>query len=129
MPNEEGTMTEEQRLIFTMVQEGRLTVEQAERLLAALAPDTDERDAQPEPDDFAEPAGEAEAWTDEPCAAFSAHFQGHLHDEMRRVHDEVSRVHDQVHAELRRMMPEVHRIHDEVRRALGQALGELRRVF
>jgi hypothetical protein len=135
-------MTEEQRVIFTMVQEGRLTVEQAERLLAALTPDTDERDARPEPDDFAEVAGEApepdevaetaseaEDWTDETCDAFSAHFHGHLHDEMRRVHAEMSRARDQVHAELQRVMPEVRRAHDEVRRAVVHALGELRRVF
>jgi SHOCT-like domain len=122
-------MTEEQRVIFTMVREGRLTVEQAERLLAALSPEIDESDARPEPDHFAEPAGDAEDWTDETCDAFTAHFHGHLHDEMRRVHAEVSRARDQVHAELQRVMPEVRRAHDEVRRAVVHALGELRRVF
>jgi hypothetical protein len=130
--NEEGTMTEEQRLIFTMVQEGKITAEQAERLLAAL-PETPESDAQPEPDRSPEWAGGeddwAEDWADEPHATLADHIHCHVRDEMRRVQEEVRRAHDQVHAELKRAMPEIGRAHEEVRRALGHALIELRRVI
>jgi polyhydroxyalkanoate synthesis regulator phasin len=128
MRNEEGTMTEEQRLIFTMVQEGKITAEQAERLLAAL-PETPESDTQPEPDRASDWSAGENDWDDEPCATLAAHIRCEVHDEMRRVQDEVRRAHDQVHAELKRVMPEVHRAQDEVRRAVGHALIELRRVI
>jgi polyhydroxyalkanoate synthesis regulator phasin len=126
--NEEGKMTEEQRLILTMVQEGRISAEQAERLLAALS-ETPESDTGPEPDRSSEWAGSETDWDDESHEVLVANIQCHVQDEMSRVQDELRRARDQVQAELHRVMPEVRRAHEEVRRAVGHALVELRRVI
>jgi hypothetical protein len=126
--NEEEKMTEEQRLILTMVQEGRISAEQAERLLAALS-ETPESETGAESDRSSEWAGSETDWDDESREVLVANIQCHVQDEMSRVQDELRRARDQVQAELHRVMPEVRRAHEEVRRAVGHALVELRRVI
>lgn len=114
-------MSEEVRMILQMLQEGKLTVEQAERLLAALGREPEEtrtgaagEAAGPGPDEGKEDEESSWDWVSQ--------IQSHIEEEVGRATAEAKRA-------LRHAMREVHRATAEARRAREHARRNVCQFF